>query len=75
MSAKKIRLQVAPFFLRDSRASETRARVKINPREKKKMKKWGPLVVYNKLCSKGRPMLLICSHGIDMLLTLILSEL
>ena len=36
MSAKKLRLRVAPFFLRDSRASETRARVKITPREKRR---------------------------------------
>ena len=31
----RLRLSL-PFFLRDSRASETRARVKINPREKRR---------------------------------------
>ena len=48
----------SPFFLRDSRASETRARVKITPREKRLAwgdfharstipeEKWGLLVVY-----------------------------
>ena len=65
MSARKLRLRVAPFFLRDSRASDTRFARSTIPEEK-----WGLLVVYNKLCFKGRPMLLICSHGIDMLLTL-----
>ena len=34
------RLRVVPFFLRDSRASETRARVNITPREKGKTR-WG----------------------------------
>ena len=31
------RLRVVPIFLRDSRASETRARVKITPREKRRL--------------------------------------
>ena len=42
------RLRVLPFFLRDNRASETRARVKIIPREKRRHaceEKWGLLVV------------------------------
>ena len=41
----------SPFFLNDSIASETRARVKITPHEKSETrrgerKKWGLLVVY-----------------------------
>ena len=51
-----VRLQVVP--IPDSRASETRARVKITPREKGKTQrsltipeeKWGLLVVYKSVC-------------------------